>query len=106
MTENLRARMRDVLERELMERARAKLAAQAAAAAPRSAEAATTSDGLEQDVLRLAAAALRMPQDRIDPDENLANYGVDSIAITEIMSGFRASSAFRLRQPHSLKRAI
>ncbi len=38
-------------------------------------------------MLRLAAAALRMPEDRIDPDENLANYGVDSIAITEIMSG-------------------
>jgi amino acid adenylation domain-containing protein len=81
--------MRDQLERELIERAKARLAAQAVAAggSPRAAETATPGDGLEQDVLRLAAAALRMPEDRIDPDENLANYGVDSIAITEIMSG-------------------
>lgn len=81
--------MREALERELIERARARLTSRAAAEgdAPHAAKAATPGDGLEKDVLRLAAAALRMPEDRIDPDENLANYGVDSIAITEIMSG-------------------
>ena len=41
---------------------------------------------LENDVLRMAAEALRMPIEQLDPQENLANFGVDSIAITEIMA--------------------
>jgi amino acid adenylation domain-containing protein len=90
MSETLNARMRALLERELIDRAEAKLASartSSAARAPPVSEDAPASDELERDVLRLAAAALRMPEAKIDPDENLANYGVDSIAITEIMSG-------------------
>ena len=40
---------------------------------------------LESDVLRLTAEALGVPQERLDPSENLASYGIDSIAITEVM---------------------
>ncbi|OEJ69007.1 hypothetical protein BEN30_04620 [Magnetovibrio blakemorei] len=40
---------------------------------------------LEEDVLRLAGEALRIPQERLNPTENLSNFGVDSIAITEVM---------------------
>ncbi len=56
-----------------------------AAAAP--SETATTGmqDRLEADVLGIAADALRIPADQLDPTENLANFGVDSIAITEVM---------------------
>lgn len=80
--------MRERLETELAERARAKLAAETGdAVATRDAIHADAADnGLERDVLRLAAQALRMAEDKIDPTENLANYGVDSIAITEIMA--------------------
>ena len=82
--------MRALLDREIAERAGARVAAAPPLAAPD--EAAhrpahpAAGDGLDEDVLRLAAAALRMPADRIDPHENLASYGVDSIAITEIMA--------------------
>ena len=81
MSETLRARMREVLERELIERARARLASRAAAEGetPREADAATSGDGLEKDVLRLAAAALRMPEDRIDPDEILDRIDVNAL---------------------------
>lgn len=41
---------------------------------------------LEDDVLRIAATALRIPEQDLDPTENLATFGVDSIAITEIMA--------------------
>jgi len=40
---------------------------------------------LEDDVVAIAAAALRMPVEHLHPTENLANFGIDSIAITEIM---------------------
>ena len=40
---------------------------------------------LEEDVLRLAGEALRIPLDRLNPTENLSSFGVDSIAITEVM---------------------
>jgi amino acid adenylation domain-containing protein len=40
---------------------------------------------LEDDVLRIAAEALGVPRERLDPSENLASYGIDSIAITEVM---------------------
>jgi len=42
-------------------------------------------DRLEHDVLTIAAAALRLPVEHVVPTENLTNFGVDSIAITEIM---------------------
>lgn len=42
-------------------------------------------DRLAKDVWHIAAAALRMPEDQLDPQENLANLGIDSIAITEVM---------------------
>lgn len=40
---------------------------------------------LEDDVLRLAGKGLGIAEDRLDPTENLSNFGVDSIAITEVM---------------------
>ena len=40
---------------------------------------------LASDVARLAGEALHIPEDQLDPTENLANFGVDSIAITEVM---------------------
>jgi amino acid adenylation domain-containing protein len=84
----LRETMRNFLEKELMAQVRVHppqpeapepAAVTAAAAAP------TLDLRLERDVLRIAIAALGIPEERIDPTENLANYGVDSIAITELM---------------------
>ncbi|KAB7627759.1 non-ribosomal peptide synthetase [Alkalilimnicola sp. S0819] len=99
---DLAERMRRLLEAELIERARARLdahappAAQAASGAAEpaataepvaeSAAVSATEQGLRADVLRIAADALRIPEQRLDPGENLANYGVDSIAITEVMA--------------------
>ena len=71
--------MHDLLEQELM-------AASGIAAAPvPQAATGAAGDRLEADVLAIAAAALRMAPEQLDPTENLANFGVDSIAITEIM---------------------
>ena len=49
---------------------------------------------LEEDVLRLAGEALRIPQERLNPTENLSSFGVDSIAITEVM--VRISRCFEI----------
>lgn len=77
---NLDEAMRLLLERELT-------AGLGSPKPPGPAGLASDSKGdLEADVLRLAATALRMPEDQLDPTENLANFGVDSIAITEIMA--------------------
>ncbi|MBR9970322.1 non-ribosomal peptide synthetase [Magnetospirillum sulfuroxidans] len=74
--------MADLLEQELM----AAMVPTLAAAAPPPPVPAGEDRRLEDDVLRMAAQALRMPADQLDPNENLANFGVDSIAITEIMA--------------------
>ncbi|MFA6022264.1 MAG: acyl carrier protein, partial [Rhodospirillales bacterium] len=74
--------MANLLEQELM----AAMAPTLAAAAPPPPVPAGEDRRLEDDVLRMAAQALRMPADQLDPTENLANFGVDSIAITEIMA--------------------
>ncbi len=80
--------MRDLIEREL--RARANVRGGDDLVAPikdvPGPAAASPGDSLEHDVLRLAADALRLPAEGIDPEENLASYGVDSIAITEVMA--------------------
>ncbi|WP_029002383.1 non-ribosomal peptide synthetase [Azorhizobium doebereinerae] len=82
----LRAAMRQVLEDELVARARARLPARPAPEPPAAVPQSPAGDGLDADVLALTAAALRLPADQIDPRENLSNYGVDSIAITEVMT--------------------
>jgi len=38
-----------------------------------------------RELAALAARALKMPPERLDPRENLSRYGVDSIIVTEIM---------------------
>lgn len=82
--------MAQLLDRELVERARAHLSAQAqqagAQATPdESKSELSPQDRLARDVWQIAAKALRMPEDQLDPEENLANLGIDSIAITEVM---------------------
>ncbi len=86
--------MAQFLDRELVERAGARVAARAEAVksdatkpeeTPAKASEVTLSDRLSRDVWQIAAKALRMPKEDLDPQENLANLGVDSIAITEIM---------------------
>lgn len=88
--ETLRAQMAQRLDQELIERAGARRAAQT----QRNGEAQTADtahgecgveDRLAKDVWHIAAAALRMPEDQLNPQENLANLGIDSIAITEVM---------------------
>ncbi|WP_186400374.1 non-ribosomal peptide synthetase [Stappia sp. P2PMeth1] len=86
--EDLKARMTRRLDQELVERARARAASRrpepegvSAPSAP-----ATLAARLAEDVHRLASQALRIPQDKLDPTENLANLGIDSIAITEVMA--------------------
>lgn len=82
--------MAKLLDRELAERAGARVAARAGQHEPEvSPSGPDDEDGvpdrLSRDVWQIAARALRMPEDQLDPQENLANLGVDSIAITEIM---------------------
>ena len=75
--------IRKTLEEELMRRAGIAPSTPEAAA-----ETASSGGGLGRlagDVLAIAAAALRIPEEKLDPTENLANYGIDSIAITEVM---------------------
>jgi acyl transferase domain-containing protein/acyl carrier protein len=40
---------------------------------------------LQKDVISLTAKALGISIDKLNPEENLSNFGIDSIAITEIM---------------------
>lgn len=73
--------MREQIERELMERVGAHL--KPAPTAPGTQQPAE--DGLAVDVLRLTATALRMDPGALDASAPLACYGIDSIAITEVM---------------------
>ncbi|MFO7481154.1 amino acid adenylation domain-containing protein [Oceanibaculum nanhaiense] len=75
--------IRKQLEEELMRRAG--IAPATHEAAPEPAASGGGLDRLAGDVLVIAAAALRIPEEKLDPTENLANYGIDSIAITEVM---------------------
>ena len=75
--------IRKQLEEELMRRAG--IAPSTHEAAPEAAASGGGLDRLAGDVLAIAAAALRIPEEKLDPTENLANYGIDSIAITEVM---------------------
>ncbi len=85
MRDSLRARMRQQLERDLMARMAKRLPAiPIPTAAPPPAPHPAT-DGLGADVLRLTAAALRMETAELDTSASLAGYGIDSIAITEVM---------------------
>ncbi len=94
-TPDLGAAMKLLLEQELMTGAGIGNGAPSpapTAAAPSETANTVELDRLEDDVLRIAADALRMHVDQVDPTENLANFGVDSIAITEVM--VRISRAF------------
>ncbi|HEU0122168.1 MAG TPA: beta-ketoacyl synthase N-terminal-like domain-containing protein, partial [Bryobacteraceae bacterium] len=42
--------------------------------------------GLERDVVHIAAGALGIQPEELDPLTNLSRYGIDSIAITEVMA--------------------
>ena len=75
--------IRKQLEEELMRRAG--IVPSAPGTAPGAPAAGGSLDRLAGDVLAIAAAALRIPEEKLDPTENLANYGIDSIAITEVM---------------------
>ncbi|MFC3051560.1 non-ribosomal peptide synthetase [Kordiimonas pumila] len=87
--------MAALLDAELVARGRARYAAERATQAPDAHEAQSNSGTiadtpdmtslLRRDVTRLACQALEMQEDQLDPTENLANFGVDSIAITEVM---------------------
>ncbi|MBO0344280.1 amino acid adenylation domain-containing protein [Roseibium sp. CAU 1637] len=87
---DLRARMARLLDKELMERAGARLSADVRNKPDPDNHRETMTEfpiaeRLAQDVWKITAAALRLPQDQLDPQENLANLGIDSIAITEVM---------------------
>ncbi|MBL4837439.1 MAG: SDR family NAD(P)-dependent oxidoreductase, partial [Kordiimonadaceae bacterium] len=100
-TYTLKARMAAQLEAELLERAQkrckenANMAALKASRTPDMQSSAPKlqitpkepdeASRLAFDVARLAGEALHIPEDQLDPTENLANFGVDSIAITEVM---------------------
>ena len=85
---DLAVRMRGELERELLARAGV-----ADRAEDLSADAPVDLDRgvpdfealLVADVHKMTAEALRIPQDELDLDDNLAQIGVDSIGITEVM---------------------
>jgi len=82
--------MAKLLDKELVERASGRVASlsrevTAAISSPEKTGKSSVSDRLALDVFRIAAAALRMPEEQLETTENLANLGVDSIAITEIM---------------------
>ena len=81
--------MRALIEQELQQAAGIAAKPQTTAAL-----ASTGPDRLGDDLLRIAADAWRIPADKLDPLENLANFGVDSIAITELMA--KISRAFAL----------
>ncbi|WP_187393823.1 non-ribosomal peptide synthetase [Oceaniovalibus sp. ACAM 378] len=80
----LRARMARLVDDELIARAGARLADAMPEVSPGVAIAPT--DRLAHDVHLIAARALGLAPAELDPRENLANLGVDSIAITEIMA--------------------
>jgi amino acid adenylation domain-containing protein len=94
MDKDLRDGMRSLLEQELMAKATVRRpaarsvapVADTAAPAASPAPAPAADRRLEADVTRLALASLGVPAERFDPRANLASYGADSIAITELMA--------------------
>ncbi|MBS1159651.1 MAG: pksN [Proteobacteria bacterium] len=85
--QDLRDGMRNLIEQELLAKVKARRpVVPAVPAGPAAAPAAAADRRLEEDVERLAIAALGVPAERFNARENLANYGVDSIAITELMA--------------------
>ena len=84
---DLSARMRRLLDEELVARAGVRQEAQGPAAGEASASGEMSVEArLMADVWHLAAGALGMAEADLDPQENLANLGIDSIAITEVMA--------------------
>ena len=90
---DLAAAMSSLLEQELLAGAGLDTAAAPAAAAVQ--VSASLSDRLLTDVRHLTAQALRLPEEQLDLEENLANFGIDSIAITEVM--VKISRAFSIQ---------
>ncbi len=101
MDKDMREGMRNLLERELMAKARVRRAvatrdlagaglARASSpdltSAPVAPAAPAADRRLEADVTRLALACLGVSAEHFDPRANLASYGADSIAITELMA--------------------
>lgn len=89
-TPDLRRRMAGLIDDELIASAQARLA-QGASAALGSADIGAPVSGplIDTAVLEIrdiAARALGLDPDALDPMENLSNLGIDSIAITEIMA--------------------
>lgn len=85
--QDLRDSMRKLIEQELRAKVKARRpVVPVAPVEPAAAASAAADRRLEQDVERLAIAALGVPAERFNAQENLANYGVDSIAITELMA--------------------
>lgn len=93
---DIRQKMAALLDAELVARGRQRYeASRSSAETPdrsvvaqkdnHSASSNSVTEFLRRDVLRLAAEALEMQESQIDPQENLTNFGVDSIAITEVM---------------------
>lgn len=77
--------MRNALEAEIEARARGRHGVHSAPVPAGTGDAASARQRLNALVHEIAASAMRMPLADLDPAENLANYGIDSIAITEVM---------------------
>lgn len=89
-THDLHESARNALEAELMQSARKQApvtAHSANAVEPALAAAAGTSSrqALRHEVLAIISVILKLPVEKIDSEEKISTYGVDSIVITEIM---------------------
>lgn len=90
-THDLHESARNALEAELMQSARKPMPTDAnpARAAVEWPLAAAVGDGcrqaLRQEVLGIFSMILKLPSEKIDSEEKISTYGVDSIVITEIM---------------------
>lgn len=89
----LEQRMRDYLDRELCQAAGITGSSMPKAQVPavKSASVQQASDAIDEaklqaEIMQLTGEALGIPIDHLDLEENLANYGMDSIAITEVMA--------------------
>ncbi|MBB4302686.1 amino acid adenylation domain-containing protein [Rhodobium orientis] len=85
-SKDLGPRMRRLLDEELVARASVRPEVDAPAGKDAASSEADVKTRLAADVWHLAAGALGMVEAELDPTENLANLGIDSIAITEIMA--------------------
>ncbi|MCW2306578.1 non-ribosomal peptide synthetase [Rhodobium gokarnense] len=85
-SKNLSDRMRRLIDQELVARAGVQPEAEAQEGEDTASPEASLEARLAADVWRLAAGALGMSEAELDPQENLANLGIDSIAITEVMA--------------------